>query len=169
MRFSKRKILLAVSVAMLTCLSGGGPAHAQEGRHLELKSTVEKETVTINDRGEEEVVVTPADTVLPGDTLVLTTRYSNIGEVDADNVVITNPVPGQLVYLEGSARGEGTDITFSVDGGQSYDVPERLVVIGENGRERPAQPADYTHIRWTVKNSIKPGDEGLVSFRAALK
>jgi len=155
-------------MALLTCLASG-PVQAQEGRHLELKSTVEKETVTVNARGEEEIVVMPADTVLPGDTVILTTRYSNVGDEAADKVVITNPVPEQLVYVGGSAKGEGTDITFSVNGGQTYEVPERLTVVGEDGRARPAQPADYTHIRWTVNKSIIPGNEGQVSFRAALK
>jgi len=168
MRLSKGNILLALCMVFLTCLAGW-PAQAQDGRHLDLSSTVEKETVVVNDRGEEEVVVMPADTVLPGDTVILTTKYSNVGEEPADNVVITNPVPEQLVFVGGSAQGDGTAITFSADGGQTYDVPERLTVVGGDGRARPAQPAEYTHIRWTVNKSIKPGDEGQVSFRAALK
>jgi uncharacterized repeat protein (TIGR01451 family) len=168
MSLSNGNKLLVLSMVLLTCLAVG-QVQAQEGRHLDLTSTVEKEAVMVNDRGEEEVVVVPADTVLPGDTVILTTQYSNVGEDAAEKVVITNPVPDQLVYVGGSAQGDGTAITFSVDGGQTYDVPERLMVIGEDGRTRPAQPSEYTHIRWTLQSFIKPGDEGQVSFRASLK
>ena len=87
----------------------------------------------------------------------------------ADKVVISNPVPEHMLYQEGSAAGEDTDIAFSVDNGTTYDVPEKLTIVDDDGKERPAKGADYTHIRWTLQKSMAPEEKGLVTFRAQLK
>ena len=60
-------------------------------------------------------------------------------------------------------------ITYSVDGGGSFDVVGKLTVKDEKGDERAAVPADFTHIRWTITEPIDPGDTGTVSFRAVLE
>ena len=84
-------------------------------------------------------------------------------------MVITNPVPEHMNYKGGSAAGEGMAITFSIDGGNSYDRPENLKVKNTDGKERIAEPSEYTHIRWVLNGSIQPGEGGEVIFRAILQ
>jgi hypothetical protein len=74
-----------------------------------------------------------------------------------------------MLYKDGSAGGEGTVITFSVDDGKTYDVPGNLKVLDADGKERSAVASDYTHIRWTLEKSVSPEAVGYVSFRAILE
>jgi hypothetical protein len=84
-------------------------------------------------------------------------------------VVITNPIPEQMRYLNQSAFGEKALITFSVDNGESFDLPGNLYVKDATGRRFAAQPDDYTHIRWKLQNPIPPQASGQVGFRAILQ
>jgi hypothetical protein len=74
-----------------------------------------------------------------------------------------------MIYTYRSAQGEGTRITFSVDNGQSYNIPAKLFVFDTTGRKFPARPKDYTHIRWTFTHPLPSGAKGEVSFRAILE
>ena len=63
----------------------------------------------------------------------------------------------------------GADITFSVDGGERFDVPERLRLVGEDGVRRVAKSSEYTHIRWHLRNSLKSKSVAFARFRAVVK
>jgi len=164
----KRYAVIALMVSLILSLTVLHAA-AQDGRHLDLKSTAEVEREVANDQGEKEKVLEPAEKVFPGETVVFSTVYKNIGQDPADDIIITNPVPEHMIYVGGSAEGEGTVAIFSVDGGQTYNSPESLKVTGEDGTQRQARPDDYTHIRWALKAPVTPGGTGKVSFRATLK
>lgn len=142
-------------------------AFAQEQGHLNVRTVVQKEEVTVNDSGETERNLVPTDTVVPGDDVVYTITFTNISDESAENVVITNPISDNLTYLQGSAFGPGTVIEFSVDNGQSFAAPDELIV-GTNGETRPAQVEDFTHVRWTMQNELEAGAQGMARFRARL-
>lgn len=154
---------------LLLAFVGVGVVRAQQERPIELTMVAEQEITVINAQGEKEVKRVPAARVVPGNEVVYTIFYRNVGEEMADNVVITNPVPEHMMYKDGSADGKGTSITFSVDGGKTYDVPANLKVRDAEGEERPAKATDYTHVRWTLNESLAPEAQGLVSFRAILE
>lgn len=155
------KLILIVAVSFTTTVS------AQEQGHLNVRTLVQKEEVTVNDAGETERRLVAADTVVPGDDVVYTITFTNISEESAENVVITNPISNNLTYVAGSAFGPGTVIEFSVDGGQTYGQPNELVV-GTNGGQRPAGADDFTHVRWTMESELAAGAQGLARFRARL-
>jgi len=102
--------------------------------------------------------------VLPGDVLRYTIEFENTStqDVAAGSVVITNPLPANTLYLEGSATGVDTLITFSVDG-ETFAAPEALVV-GEGTNARTAGAADYRAIRWTYQPMLGAGESSEVSF-----
>jgi hypothetical protein len=83
--------------------------------------------------------------------------------------VVTNPVPAQTVYVEDSASGHDAAITFSVDGGKTYDSAGKLTVTDANEETRAATAEDYTHVRWTFGSSLEPGQEVPVTYRARVK
>ena len=93
--------------------------------------------------------------------------FSNVSDEPAENVVITNPIPEQLTYVEGSAFGPGANVRFSVDGGKSFAAADELVV-SDGGNQRTAAADDFTHIRWVMTNVIEPGTQGMAQFRARL-
>jgi hypothetical protein len=73
-----------------------------------------------------------------------------------------------MTYVMGSAVGQGTVITFSVDGGKSFDRSENLVLTDTSGTSRVAEAKDYTDIRWTLDTALAPAATRSVSFRAKL-
>lgn len=144
---------------------------AQQQGSIELKSTAQAEVVETNKKGEKHVkrVDAAKAKVVPGDIVVFTTNYKNVGKQPAEKVEITNPVPEHMLYVDQSAEGKGMKIEFSVDKGKSYGSPDTLIVTDAQGKQRKAETIDYTNIRWTVAKPLGPGGKGTVSFKAKLK
>ena len=141
-------------------------AAAQESGHLNVTTIVQKEEVTVDDSGERQTRLVDAATVIPGDEVIYTVTFENVSDEPAENVVITNPLPEEMVYVDGSAFGPGAEIQFSVDG--TNFAGARDLVVTENGRQRPAVAEDFTHIRWVMGDEIDSGAQGLARFRARL-
>jgi uncharacterized repeat protein (TIGR01451 family) len=97
----------------------------------------------------------PADgsSVQPGDTIAYTITYNNTGNDNATNVAVIDAVPTYTTYITGTASGTGTTITYSHDGGSTYDFSE-------------ASPV--THINWT-RGTLTNGTTGqTVSFQVTV-
>jgi uncharacterized repeat protein (TIGR01451 family) len=105
-----------------------------------------------------------ADSVLPGERLRYTIVFSNEGKQDAvpGSIVITNPLPEGVHYVEGSATGRDTVISFSTDG-ENFAAPAGLE-ISEGAASRTAEAADYRSIRWAFEPGLAAGESGVVSF-----
>jgi len=147
------------------CIASNG-AWAVDNAPIELRLIVQKELVEKDHSGKEIVRHVQTDTVVPGDTLLYTTEFHNRSQQQADEVQIINPIPQHMTYLSDSAKG-ATTITFSVDQGKHFDLPEKLTVTDSDGKTRAATSKDFTHIRWTV-DSIAVDGRGSVSFKAML-
>lgn len=144
------------------------------GQHkgaIELTSVAEVEILQKNEKGKEELKRVEAATanVAPGDTVIFTVRYVNKGDKPAADVVINNPVPQHMAYVEKSAEGAGARIVFSIDGGKTYATADKLKVKGADGKDRIAMASEYTHIRWTLEKPVAKNGKGRVSFRAKVK
>ena len=142
---------------------------AQTQGNLELKIVAQKEVVVTDSQGKKQIKRVEPAKVVPGDEIIYTISYTNIGSEDAENVNITNPVPEHMAYKEGSAAGIGTAITFSVDKGITYDVPVNLKIKNSDGTVRPVVAEDFTNIRWTLSKPLQPKGTGYVEYRAILK
>jgi len=154
-----------LALTFLGCLLTAVPALAQ----VQLENSVQKVVSRVDDGGNLKRELVPADSVVPGDELRYTIRFRNDGEepVDAGSIVITNPIPENTEYLDGTAFGAGTDIEFSVDG-ETFAAADALRVQ-RDGAERSAQAADYTAVRWTFKPQLAAGATGSVSFNVRLR
>jgi uncharacterized repeat protein (TIGR01451 family) len=95
--------------------------------------------------------------VMPGDTLRYSLTFTNRESRALANVVFNNPVPSGVVVMPAPAPA-GIRVEYSIDGGFAFSA-RPMVLVEENGRQvsRPAEPESYTHIRWTVADSIAPG------------
>lgn len=136
--------------------------------HLDVQTVVQKQEVFVNDAGVSDTRLVAADVVVPGETVFYTITFTNVSEETADNVVITNPIADDLVYVEGSGFGPGADMQFSVDGGETFAAADELSVT-EDGETRPAEAADYTHVRWVLKNDLDAGAQATARFAAVLE
>ncbi len=162
----KQQRVLLTTLCMLASLVR--VAYADEGGRVELTMLAEKEIVSVNEQGAQEIQYVVPSTVIPGDVILYTVAYVNKGDESAENTYITNKIPDHMVYMENSASGLGTEIRYSVDDGQSFDLPHQLMIHDSEGKARLATTKDYTHIRWLFTGLLDPGSEGKVFYRARL-
>ena len=155
-----------LAVVALAALLFAPDVWAQK-KYIELDATVEREIEIVDENGEKTIERTKAEKVMPGETVVYTITALNVGDEPASNIVITDPIPEHMDYT-GSVVGANTRITFSIDGGKSYDVASALLVA-EGEAKRPAKPEEYTHIRWQFNDALEPGSTQSVEFRARLQ
>jgi uncharacterized repeat protein (TIGR01451 family) len=157
--------ILGLAILVACSLSSQAFAQAAPGC-IALKSVAEVEQAVTNDKGEKSVKLVPAGKVVPGVEVTWTVTANNICKQPSDRVTINNAVPEHMSYVENSAIGPGTDITFSLDG-KTFAAPDQLTVQ-ENGATRKARADEYRHIRWVFKDSLQPGAQGFARFRAVL-
>lgn len=152
---------------LMSILIAANSVYAQEG-HIRLKNEAFKEVEVVNEQGKKEYKLVEPSTAIPGDEILYVTTFTNVSNQATKNIVITNPVPNNSVYKQGSAFGAGTQITFSVDSGKSY-ANESGLVVSDEGAQRPAKAEEYTDIRWVYQGELAPNAEGTVSFRTIIK
>ncbi|MFH1313719.1 MAG: hypothetical protein ABIJ00_10915 [Candidatus Eisenbacteria bacterium] len=156
-------------ILMLVVFAQAGAIGADPERSIELKTTAQIEMEVINKEGKKEIQRVEATKVVPGDEVLYTIHYANVGDDVAERVVITDAIPDHMIYTDGSASGGGTTVTFSVDSGRTYDVATNLKVAEADGKQRQANASDYTHICWTFEDTLLPSTAGYVAFRAKLQ
>jgi uncharacterized repeat protein (TIGR01451 family) len=156
-----------VSLVLAGVAGAQAPVQAPSGP-LEIRAVAEVEAKTGNG-GREAVKLIPADRVVPGDRVLYTLEVRNTGATPLDAPIVIQPVPEHMRYIADTAIGPGAEVTYSVDGGLTFDRAENLKVTGSDGNPRPAAAADYTHIRWQLKNSLKVNSMAFVRFRALVK
>lgn len=144
-----------------------GQAIAQQGT-IRLEHKAEQWESVTDDNGIEQTRLVEAASVLPGEEVLFTVTYTNIGDQAAEDVTITNPIPDHMSYVDDSATGDNTSVTFSVDGGETYGAPQDLQVTDALGAESPAIAKDFTHVRWVVDSDVASGASGTVQFSAVV-
>ncbi len=137
---------------------------------VKVANSVQKVETYVDEQGVAQRRLVGVDSVVPGDELRYTISFTNAGEgdVDAGSIVITNPVPENTEYLDGTANGAGTQILFSADSGTTFGEGAELKVVSDGAR-RIAAARDYTTIQWQFVPTLAPGETGHVSFNVKLK
>ncbi len=134
-----------------------------------LELTIEESKVNLTpaeETGQTEIVYKPGD-VIHYDIIV-----QNIGDADMADPVITDPVPDGVVYLPRSAEGEDAVISYSINGGNTYQSwPPTYRVTNADGEEvvRVAPPEMVTHIRWEMQKTFAPGEQEVLEFEVEVK
>ena len=158
-----RSLVCACLSSLLLMLA---PALAQA--EIKLTNTIQKVQTWVDSEGTVQRRLVPADKVVPGDELQYTVSFSNEGvhAVDAGTIVITDAIPQHTQYIDGSARGIGSEVRFSLDGqhfAQDVDLTRDV-----DGQQISADAKDYAAIRWHFSPSLAPGESGQVSFKVRL-
>lgn len=110
----------------------------------------------------------PATMLAQGQVVYYTLRITNPTPVFARGVLVTQRIPANTTYVFGSAAGPGADVSFSIDGGQTFAKAAELVTL-QDGKTRPIPAEQYTHIRWQLRNPLAPGASALARFRAVFR
>jgi len=164
-----KRIFLSIAFALAAL--GASALHAQQAPtagSIEFRNIAEVEVDVKGADGKVEKKRVAADKALPGAEVIYTSSFRNIGKRPAANIVVVNPVPANTTLVGGSAFGDGTDITFSADGGKSWASADKLKVTGADGKQRPAGITEVTHVRWVVRGELAPGKQGTVGFRVTV-
>jgi uncharacterized repeat protein (TIGR01451 family) len=138
------------------------------GDPLAVKAIAEVEQAS-SERGRETTKLVAADRVVSGDAVIYTLEIRNTSAASVRKPIVTYPVPEHMVYVADSAVGPGTEVSYSIDNGRSFDAPESLRIQEAGSEPRLAKAADYTHIRWQLKNALKANSVAFVRFRARVK
>jgi uncharacterized repeat protein (TIGR01451 family) len=161
---------MAAAAALLIA----GAAFAEQGKAqnplaLEIKAARE---VRIVKNGTTLTALEPADEMRSGDIIVYTLNYKNRGKEPLKGVKLTDPLPEGVSFIPGSMFGDKAAVTFSIDGGKTYHshpVKYKATMPDGSVKEREATPDMFTHIRWVLKDTLKPGASGQVGFKARVK
>jgi uncharacterized repeat protein (TIGR01451 family) len=153
-------VLIALSLASVALPQG-------TSKSLGVKAVAEIEIR--GNEGRDAPKLVPADKVVPGDRIIYTLEVRNIGKVPVRSPTVIYAIPAHMWYLADSAVGPAAEVSYSIDGGQSFDAPDTLRVQGSDGQWRTAAAADYTHIRWQLKNNLKANSTAFVRFRTVVR
>ncbi|MDQ7004363.1 MAG: hypothetical protein Q9N67_05405 [Ghiorsea sp.] len=146
------------------------PGYAIAAPDVKVSITAEK-IVIVEENGKKVEQRIAASEVLPGDVLLYTLSYKNVGDEAAKDIKLNNPVSKDTAYVIDSAYGPGAKITFSVDGGKTFNEPSLLrykVNVSGKAQERKASPEQYTDIRWAIAE-VGVGKSGVAAFRVRVK
>jgi uncharacterized repeat protein (TIGR01451 family) len=164
----KNSLFPRMQRAVLPLLLAAFAAAQEPVLPLEVRAVAEIESKS-TEAGREVVKLIPADRVVPGDRVIYTLEVRNTGAAALDAPIVIHPIPEHMRYVADTAIGPAAEVRYSVDGGRSFDRAENLRVPGTDGLPRLAVAADYTHIRWQLRNSLKANSTAFVRFRAVVK
>jgi uncharacterized repeat protein (TIGR01451 family) len=133
-----------------------------------IKVVAEVET-KVSTPGHEAIKLVPANRVVPGDQVVYTLEIRNTGRTALASPTVSYAIPEHMRYVADSAAGPSAEVSFSVDGGHTFDRPENLRVLEPKGPLRAATAADYTNIRWKFHLSLMSNSVAFARFRAIVK
>jgi uncharacterized repeat protein (TIGR01451 family) len=157
------------SLGALIALAFATVAHAQAASNsLAIRAIAEVELRSAEPGRDTSKLVT-ADKVVPGDGIIYTLEVRNSSASTVRSPTVTYPIPAHMWYVADSAVGPAAEVTYSIDGGRSFDDPENLKMPASEGQWRVATAADYTHIRWQLKNNLKTNSVAFVRFRVIVK
>ncbi len=142
---------------------------------VEMELSVAKKVVTQDDEGKPQVTwqsLGDQPVVQPGDVLRYQVESQNQGDVAAANFVVTQPIPNKTLYvLDSTTTNNEANITYSIDGGQTFVAEPTIEVKQPDGTiVNEAAPADrYTHIRWKFGESVAPNANLLAAYQVTVR
>lgn len=148
------------------------PVVAAKSNPVTLTSDAKIERVVVGADGKETIQLkSPKDVVVvPGDKVVFTLSYANLGSQPADGFRATNPMPGPVQFIEAAQDWAEVSVDNGVTWGKLTALKATTAsVTGGAPIERAATAADVTHVRWVFANPIAPNAKGTLSYRGVIK
>ncbi len=143
----------AVMFAALLCAASA----AGEAGSIELRARAEKRLFVQKPDGTAEEAFVPATKVVPGDVVAYTIEARNVSPQGAERVVITDPIPAAMNYLDGTANAAGAELhvlgRWRLPLRRAREVDRR-----ERGRHAPSCGRQRLHARALgVRDSPRTG------------
>ena len=184
---NKKRLLIGIGTLIAVSaipLIGGQPVLAQLQevgeaiveaiRRPEVKLTLEAEQKVMDaDNQVSWKALEGKVKVAPGDTLRYVVSGENSGDIEAENLVITQPIPEQTTYVLDSASNDddaAAAITYSIDNGESFVAEPMIEVTLPDGTVelQPAPAEAYTHVQWDFAESLASATEVDASYEVTI-
>lgn len=168
---------LAMGTPVLANLQQAGESIVQQLLQPEVKLVMgaEKQITVMDENGEPKIAWEKLEgnvTVLPSDVVRYTVESSNEGEMAAENLVITQPIPEELTFKIGSDKGnDSAEATYSIDNGETFVAEPMVEVTLPDGtvEMQPAPAEAYTHVKWNFNEALEADVVVDVSLEATVK
>lgn len=152
-------VLPFVSQPVMASLQQAGETIAQAMQRPQVKLVLSAEKQVFKADQTEWQMLKGNVTVRPGDVLRYTVTGANSGQAAAKQLVVTQPIPQQMVYrLDTASNPQDANVSYSIDGGKTFTAKPMVEVTLPNGRKQmqPAPAKSYTHVRWQFQNNLNP-------------
>ncbi|MDZ7670664.1 MAG: hypothetical protein U5Q16_15030 [Gammaproteobacteria bacterium] len=135
-----------------------------------LETSVRKVETTLDGSGQVKRELLATDDVVPGEELRYTIRFTNESRtaVDAERIVITNPIPEGTRYVADSAGGDGTMVEYSGDGDEFHASEAGIAAAAETGPAGDDGASRVHSLRWTYQRELGPDESGEVYFHVRM-
>lgn len=169
---SKKKFA-AIGAAALSLLVLGAGAFAQKHFMLanalrpevkvELSGSVLREAARVN--------LEKSTVVNPGEILDWTLTSENSGNAPALNYKVVGHIPRGTEFVAGSAKADGANAIYSIDGGKSYSPQPTIEQKQADGTVKrvPAPIAMYTDVRYEWADPLAQGGKLSASYKVRVK
>ena len=114
--------------------------------------------------------VSPSGTQRPGTDLTYTINFSNTGDVAAQQLVVTDPVPANTDFKVGSVTTTlggltGVTVAYSNNGGLTY----AYTPTSGGGGAPAGYDRNVTGVRWSFSGALASGNSGNVTFTVRIR
>jgi len=107
--------------------------------------------------------------VVPGNIVKYVDTVVNSSDKVISDVKVTNAINKNLIFIKKSAKSSAKfNVKYSVDKGNSYDVPSKLFIIGKDKKKYKAKARDYNAIQFSVREVPAHG-KVKVEYKAKIK
>jgi len=123
------------------------------------------------ERKSGKVDIENAGLVNPGEVIDYTITSNNAGPIAAHQYKAVGPIPAQTVYVDGSAKAEGANVVYSIDGGKSFSPQPMIEQRQPDGtiKNVPAPVTLYTHVRFDWNNPLAANSHCSASYQVRIK
>lgn len=145
--------------SILTCLAAS-TAMAQSTMETSQAMYVERSIAAGN--GHTVQMIEPAETLIPGDRVVLIVEWPNAPA--PRGLTVASAVPRALAFQ----RSSSDDVEVSTDGGRNWGRLGLMQVV-DKGSTRLASPEDVTHLRWRIAPGRAAKGHNRITYSAIVR
>ena len=160
-------------MAVLTLMVAGAAGFAQ--RHFMLANAARPEVkMQLSGAVERDSALVPLDkttVVKPGEILDWTITSENSGNAAALEYKTVGHIPQGTTFVADSAKADGAQAVYSIDGGKSYAAQPTIEVKQADGSVKrvPAPVSMYTEIRYEWADPLAQGGKLSASYKVRVK
>jgi len=157
------KVLFIAIISLLT-LSSYAKESLKNPVTITLKSY--QQEISINKKGKRVTKWLKPSKVVPGSIIKYQSTITNSTNKTLKNATLMSKIDKNLIFIPNSIKSKLTyEVEFSVDG-KHFAKPNKLQIVGKDGKKHLATAKDYRAIKFTLFDLPK---EATISYQTKVK